>query len=108
MRIFKITGLQKLTLQLCITGFKHYHFVWNDKMADKKMRFERESDNPNDTNAIKVYLDDTMIGYISANDSRDLAPIMDTHQNLQPYRWIRINECSNDGYMIIHLRMKPI
>ena len=49
-----------------------------------------------------------MIGYISANDSRDLAPIMDTHQNLQPYRWIRINECSNDGYMIIHLRMKPI
>ena len=106
MKIFKITGLQKITLEVCITGLKHYNFVWSDDLENNDLKFKREPNNSFDTNAIAVYLNNTQIGHISAIDSRDLAPIMDYNQGLQPYKWIRMHQRSNDGFMIIQLRMK--
>ena len=109
MRIFK-ASYNKLTLELCITGLKHYNFIWNDDLENEPLLFEREPDNPFDSDAIKVLLDNKMIGYISATDAETLAPIMDTNKELQPYRWMRMHDKSTctDGYMIIQLRMKPM
>ena len=87
---------------------KHCEFVWNDDLADKLLRFEREPDNAFDSDAIKVFLDSKMIGYITATDAETMAPIMDTNPKLQPYKWIRMHDKSTDGYMVIQLRMKPI
>lgn len=107
MRIFKAT-YNKLTLELCITGLKHYDFNWHDKFENQELMFLREPDNHFDPNAIKVFLQNVMIGYISATDAEMLAPIMDTNEKLQPYKWVRIDDKSTDGYMVIHLRMKPL
>ena len=98
--------LNKIALELCITGLKHYGFIYNQKLADKDLKFIREPNNKFDKNAIKVLLDGKKIGYIYSEEAKQLAPIMDANPTLQPYQWGCVHKQSTDGYMVIHLKMK--
>ena len=96
----------KFILELCITGLKHYGFIWEDGLQKQKLIFVREPDNEYDENAIKVLLNDKQIGYITRDDAEQLAPYLDGNPTLQPCKWGRDHDNSNNGYMVIQTVMK--
>ena len=93
-----------LICEICITALRRNDYAYISDHENLKLEFIREPKNKFDENAILVHLDGKKIGYVNRNDAKILSPLLKCN-NTEVREWRRYHEKSNDGYMIIHVRL---
>ena len=63
--------------------------IYKMTVASKHLALSHEPDNPHDPNAIMVLLDDKLVGYIAAKDSKHILNIIDNHLFVTPMCVVR-------------------
>lgn len=79
----KLFQREILILQAVVAGtsFRDIHKVENQLIANTKLVLKREADNKYDQLAVKIELEDYLLGYIPKENNEVLARLMDAGKN---------------------------
>ena len=75
---------RKIKVLRCVvagTSFRNLHAVENQLLSETKLTMLREPNNKHDEQAIKILLDNYLLGYIPRNNNAVIASLMDAGKN---------------------------
>lgn len=93
----------QIIVEMCITAIQYYSYSFADTDIKKQMKLACNSNNKYDSNAIKVFLDDTHIGYVKKEDAKILSPILKTN-TFYVKKWGVVSH--TPGYMVVQCIIK--